>query len=183
MSGRQESMLQFKICLVGSFAVGKTSTVARFTRGIFSNRYMATLGVKIDRKTLQVNGLDVRMILWDMAGEDEFAKVNATYLRGAGGYVLAVDGTRRITLDQALMLERRVRMEAGPVPFVVMVNKADLSEHWEVTEADLRRLAAQGWQVVRTSARTGEGVEEMFQMLAGMILERRAAGGGAVKTA
>ncbi len=165
-------MLRFKICVIGAYAVGKTSLVARFTQGIFSEEYLTTLGVKIDRKVLTVDGLEMRVVVWDMAGEDEFAKVNLSYLQGANGYFLVVDGTRDGTLNVARLLERRVREAVGPLPFVVLANKCDLEEQWELRRGDLRALSSDGWVVMKTSAKTGEGVDEAFTALARQILGR-----------
>ena len=78
-------MIQKKICMLGSFAVGKTSLVARFVRSIYSEKYHTTVGVKIDKKQVQFDGKSMNLILWDLYGEDEFQKVHMSYLRGASG--------------------------------------------------------------------------------------------------
>ena len=65
-------MIQKKICMVGVLAVGKTSLVARFVESIFSKKYHTTVGVKISKKALQVSDQEWHLILWDLAGEDEF---------------------------------------------------------------------------------------------------------------
>lgn len=166
------ALLQMKVCLLGSYAVGKTSLVARYVHGAFSDRYLATLGVKIDRKIVRVDDREVKLMLWDMAGEDEFAKVSLSYLRGAAGYLLALDGTRRATLSQTMVLQRKVQQAVGSLPFVVLLNKADLEPEWELTEADYKELAAQHWPICKTSARTGAGVEEAFQLLVRQLLAR-----------
>lgn len=166
-------MTQLKICVLGAFAVGKTSLVGRFTRGIFSDRYLATLGVKIDRKVVTCDGQQVKLILWDMAGEDEFAKVSMTYLRGAHGYLLVTDGTRRATLDQAIILERRVRDTVGAIPFVVLLNKHDLESYWEIGNAELAALTRRQWVVQRTSAKSGDGVDLAFEVLTRLVLQQR----------
>ncbi len=80
--------------------VGKTSRVTRFARGIFSDKNLATLGVKIDRKRVGYHGREIQLTPWGMAGEDEFAKANASNPRGAGGYLLVIGGTRRLTLER-----------------------------------------------------------------------------------
>lgn len=171
-------MIQLKICLLGSFAVGKTSLVARFSRGLFSDKYLATLGVKIDRKRMEVDGTRVTLILWDMAGEDEFAKVQMSYLRGAAGYLLVFDGTRKLTFDQALMLEERARSTVGQLPFVVLANKSDLEDQWEVSAGDIKSLTARKWLVQKTSAKTGEDVDGAFEKLVRDILSRRGGSAG-----
>ena len=81
-------MIQKKVCLLGGFAVGKTSLVSRFVTSIFSEKYLTTVGVKVDKKLVSVNGQDVTLMLWDIYGEDEFQTVQPSYLRGASGYLV-----------------------------------------------------------------------------------------------
>ncbi|MGH9835660.1 MAG: Rab family GTPase, partial [Blastocatellia bacterium] len=100
-------MIQKKICLLGAFAVGKTSLVARFVKSIYSDQYITTVGVKVDKKTVKVDDREINLIVWDLAGEDEFQKVQMSYLSGASGYLLIADGTRLNTLETARMLRER----------------------------------------------------------------------------
>jgi len=164
-------LIQKKICMVGAFGVGKTSLVARFVRSIFSDKYLTTLGVKIDKKAMNVGGQDLTLVLWDLAGEDALTQVKSTQLRGSSGYILVADGCRASTLDAAIDLQSRAEAELGKVPFTCVVNKADLRESWEVGEAALDLLATLGWPVLLTSAKSGEKVEELFQGLAERLLQ------------
>jgi len=163
-------MLQKKICMLGSFAVGKTSLVRRFVESIYSDVYQTTVGVKVDKKNVQVNGTDLTLVLWDIYGEDDYQKMHWTYLRGASGYLLVADGTRKATIDKAFSLEQRVREEVGAIPFVFVINKCDLSQDWEVDSALQAQLTEKNWNLLRSSAKTGEGVEEAFALLARKIL-------------
>src|SRR5512136_1223995 len=101
-------MIQKKICMVGPASVGKTSLVARYVHSLFSEKYLSTVGVKIDKKALQVDGTDVTLLVWDLAGDDDFQRLNLTYLRGAAAYLLVADGSRRVTLDRAVEIQGRV---------------------------------------------------------------------------
>jgi len=163
-------MLQKKICMLGSFAVGKTSLVRRFVASIYSDVYQTTVGVKVDKKNVQVNGTDLTLVLWDIYGEDDYQKMHWTYLRGASGYLLVADGTRKATIDKAFSLEQRVREEVGVIPFVFVINKCDLSQDWEVDSALQAQLTEKNWNLLRSSAKTGEGVEEAFALLTRKIL-------------
>jgi small GTP-binding protein len=164
-------MLQKKICMLGSFAVGKTSLVRRFVESIYSDVYQTTVGVKIDKKNVQVEDMEVSLVLWDIYGEDDYQKMRWTYLRGASGYLLVADGTRKATLEKAVSLEQKVREEVGVIPFVLVINKSDLIRDWELDPALESQLAAQSWSIRRSSAKTGEGVEESFALLARKMLE------------
>jgi small GTP-binding protein len=164
-------MLQKKICMVGAFATGKTSLIARFVYSIFSETYQTTVGVKIDKKTVNFKGQELNLILWDLYGEDEFQKIRMSYLRGSSGYLLVMDGTRRHTLEKAFNLQTRVEETIGQVPFILVINKSDLSDEWEIETNEIEQLVQKGWNVIQTSAKTGRGVEEVFQVIAQKILE------------
>ena len=163
-------MIYKKVCLLGASAVGKTSLVRRFVESIFSEAYLTTVGVKIDKKTVQLGDRPLTLILWDVAGEDEAASVRMSYLRGAAGYVLVADGTRPSTLDVALSLRRRVEAECGALPFELLLNKSDLADQWGVGTTAIEALRQDGWPVRPSSALTGEGVEEAFRDLAASVL-------------
>lgn len=87
-------MIQKKVCMLGAFAVGKTSLVERYVKSIFSEKYQTTVGVKIDKREVLVGATTVKLVLWDLHGEDRFQAVQASYLRGASGVLLVVDPTR-----------------------------------------------------------------------------------------
>ena len=91
--------LKKKICLIGAFAVGKTSLVRQYVYSLFSEKYLSTVGVKIDKKLLVMDGRELELIIWDLHGEDDFQSVRMSYLRGASGCIYVVDGTRRVTLE------------------------------------------------------------------------------------
>ena len=158
-------MLEKKICMLGTLAVGKTSLFRRFIEGIYSEGYQTTIGVKVDKKAVREAGQEVKLVLWDIFGDDKFQKVQASYWRGMSGYLLVVDGTRRNTLDEALALNQRVLDTGLKVPAVLIVNKADLADQWEIGDDRLAQLAQSGWEVMRTSAKTGENVDAAFSRL------------------
>lgn len=164
-------MIQKKICMVGAFATGKTSLVARFVKSIYSDIYHTTVGVKIDKTSVKIGDQELNLILWDLHGEDEFQKVRMSYLRGSSGYFLVVDGTRRYTLDKAFFLQQRVEETIGTVPFILILNKSDLSNEWEIDDAAMNQLSQKSWIVIKGSAKTGLGVEEAFTTLAEKMLE------------
>jgi small GTP-binding protein len=159
-------MIKKKICMLGSFAVGKTSLVQRFVKSIFSEKYLTTVGVKIDNKTVSVSGQEVMLVLWDIYGEDEFQKLKMSYLRGASGYLLVVDGTRKATLDKALEIKEKTDSVLGDVPFIILLNKSDLVDEWELDDSVVEELSDKGWLVIRSSAKTEMGVEKAFLTLA-----------------
>lgn len=157
-------MIQKKICMVGLFGTGKTSLVQRFVHSRFSERYLTTVGVKIDRKEVEVDGAGITIVLWDLAGRDGHEDITASYLRGAHGILYVADGTRRETCDQLPELRALARDAAGDVPGLLALNKTDLADRWALARRDEEALA-RDWDLVRTSAKTGDGVEEAFRRL------------------
>ena len=168
---RNIDMLQKKVCMVGAFATGKTSLVARFVQGFYTDKYQTTIGVKIDKKQVRCGDHVLTLMLWDIHGEDEFQSVRMSYLRGAAAYLLVVDGTRRDSLSVALRLRHKVSQEIGDIPFVMAINKFDLRSQWEISEADVEALQADGLSVIYTSAKADECVEACFLRVANKIME------------
>jgi small GTP-binding protein len=167
---RKTPEIKKKFCTLGAYAVGKTSLMARFVKSIFSDRYLTTIGVKIDKKEVQVDGQMVTLMLWDLAGEDEYLQARTSYLRAASGYLLVVDRTRPDTLTKAFELKERVDVEVGKIPFILVFNKSDLTDDMKITAEEIEKLRQDGWDVLETSAKTGQGVEEAFLRLTRKVL-------------
>ena len=168
-------MIQKKICMVGVFATGKTSLVQRFVYSIFSDRYLSTVGVKIDRKEIQLGDQNIILMLWDLEGRDGTRDVNSSYVRGAHGVIYVVDGTRRDTLDGMFEIHRKVKSSLGEIPSVVAANKTDLANEWQLKTSDEKAVREGGLHQIRTSAKTGEGVEETFRWVAEATLKKAGA--------
>ena len=152
--------------MLGSFSVGKSSLMRRFVSTIFDDKYMTTIGVKIEKKVVQAGGQDVSLVIWDIHGDDMYQRVPMNYLRGMMGYLLVIDGTRRQTLIDALSLAETVTKEIGRVPALLVLNKSDLMDQWEIDDGQQAKLVKDGWMVLKTSAKTGEGVEKAYMQLA-----------------
>jgi small GTP-binding protein len=162
-----------KVCMLGGAGTGKTSLVRRFVEGLFSERYLSTIGVKIDRKTLIAGSHTVNLALWDIEGDTDSRETRLRYLRGAAGVILVVDGTDPGSLALARGLHGRVADRRPDLPFVLALNKADLTDQWRIADPDLEPLRLLLGEPVRTSALTGEGVESMFRALAPRLVPTR----------
>jgi small GTP-binding protein len=159
-----------KISLLGDFAVGKTSTVARSVRNTFSEAYLTSVGVKVDSRTLSdVEGRELRLVLWDIAGANSLDQMRANYIGGSHGLLLVADGTRADTVDTALALrDQATRLLGRELPALLILNKCDLAGEWEVPAQRISELAER-LPVFSASARTGQGVEEAFAALASAV--------------
>ena len=162
--------LASKICIVGDFGVGKTSTVERFVNSQFSDKYLTTVGVKVDTKEIVHSDFDHKLIIWDIAGANNFGELEFSYLKGAAGYLLVADGTRPNTVKSALGLNEQIVERYGDLPKAVLVNKSDLKVEWEVGKDDLDLLRREHGEVFVTSAKTGDAVERAFSVLASQIV-------------
>lgn len=151
--------------MLGATAVGKTSLVRRFVESMFSERYQATIGVKIDRRLVDLDGQQVSLLLWDLQGEDELHRVRLSYLRGASGLIYVADGTRPESLDTAREIQRAAAETVGDVPSLLLVNKADLASGWAVDDALIASRGPTGMPHLPTSAREGTNVEAAFEQL------------------
>ena len=165
-------MLSKKVCMLGSSSVGKTSLVRRFVESIYNEQYLTTIGIKVDKKIVRAAGQDVTLVLWDIHGDDAFQKVQISYLRGMSGYLLVADGTRRHTLDEALALAARTAETVGKIPAILALNKCDLAAQWEIDADREAKLATDGWTIFRTSAKTGESVEQAYLKLTELMLKK-----------
>lgn len=152
-------MISKKVILTGSFGVGKTSLFNQFIFNQFSDKYLTTIGVKVNKKVINIGGEDLSLLLWDIAGEVSQDKVPTSYFLGASGIIYVIDLTRPSTFvniksDLALMKELLPNAEIR-----IVGNKKDL-----VSEADFEQVLA-GISVKPdfvTSAKTGENVEMLF---------------------
>ncbi len=156
-------MISKKVCMLGSFSVGKTSLVDKFVHSIFSDRYLSTVGVKISKKIVQLDDNDLTFILWDMEGQDLYTSINMSFLRGVMGYFIVMDGLRAETYQIGLEIYASSQKITGKnVPCYFLINKADLQDRWEITQNMIENLRAQGMKVFLTSAKIGLGVEDAF---------------------
>nr|NJM04040.1 GTP-binding protein [Desulfobacula sp.] len=158
--------------MLGAFAVGKTSLVQQYVHSIFSDKYHTTVGVKIEKKQVRANDTDVDLIIWDLHGEDAFQHVRLSYLKGSSGCIYVADGTREQTLLTALNLKEIAENTLGKIPCIVVINKSDLRDQWEIDPSILGDLKKQEILVFHTSAKTGEEVQQVFQLLTRKIMEK-----------
>lgn len=168
------SSIQKKVCLLGDFAVGKTSLIRRFIEGVFEDKYLSTIGTKVSRKSLTIDDIALTLLIWDLAGGEKFSRVMHSYYRGASGAILVCDVTRVETMTIVEQYASDFCCINPGVPFIIVGNKVDLVEQRTVPDAQLDEIAAQlnaPW--FASSAKTGVNVETVFQTLGRRVLECR----------
>jgi len=167
----QPKLIKKKICLLGAFSVGKTSLVRKFVHSIFDDQYHSTIGVTIDKKVVRVRDQDVAMVIWDVAGEEEFFQIPDSYVDGAHGFLFVADGTRQDTLETMKSIRERFQNAAGQLPEVILLNKKDLEDQWSLDPATEEGYAKKDVLCLRTSAADGRNVEKAFVSLAEQLLD------------
>lgn len=171
------ALLSKKICIIGESGVGKNSLIRRFVERKFSNEYLATLGVTISRKTVELpdaksqNKLNLQLMLWDVTGEAKFQALAAQYLRGSSGAVVVADASRQDTIER-LPAHIQLFLSVNPKSVIfVALNKCDLILPTKLENLIPRQALNQVSGLYPTSAKTGRYVDEIFQHLAYKILE------------
>ncbi len=170
--------LMSKVVLVGDRSVGKTSLIRRFVVDQFDDRYMLTLGAKVEKKVMEVfvperdTRVALDMNIWDIMGQTTFRDLaKEAYFQGARGIFLVVDLTRRETLEGVGGWIRAVEEVTGPIPMVLAANKKDLAGQAAYTPAQVAEVARlHGCTSFLTSAKSGENVEATFTNLANLVV-------------
>jgi small GTP-binding protein len=170
-------LIKKKICLLGSFAVGKTSLIERFVNNRFDEKYLTTIGVMISQKTLtpfqnpeDSQFIQYNFLIWDIAGMDEFDTVVKNYYRGAAGALAVADLTRQETVSQLEVICNRFRLVSPAAQLLIIGNKLDILQESDKNITGLKIMASNfSTEFLLTSAKTGEGVEDAFMQLAQTI--------------
>ncbi len=160
-------MISRKVILTGSFGVGKTSLFNRFVYDQFDEKYLTTIGVKVNKKQIEVNGEEMSILLWDIAGEVSQDKVPVSYFLGATGIFYVFDLTRPSTHKNIVTDLSYLKSIVPDAVIKIVANKKDL-----LSEEQLANIKAQlpiQWDAT-TSAKTGENVEELLANLAESII-------------
>jgi len=160
-------MLSRKVILTGSFGVGKTSLFSRFIHDSFSDRYITTIGVKVDKKSVEVNEEQISILLWDIAGEVTQDKVPRSYFLGASAIIYVFDLTRPSTYKNMDLDITYLKTMLPDAVIKIVGNKKDLLTEEKLLEIQTDLAAS---TTMLTSAKTGENVENLFQTIASSFL-------------
>jgi small GTP-binding protein len=160
-------MISKKVILTGSFGVGKTSLFNRFIYQQFDDKYITTIGVKINKKEIKIGEEDVSLILWDIAGEVSQEKVPMSYFLGTSGIVYVMDLSRPMTFRNMKADIEFLKAQLPDCTLMVVGNKRDLVTEAQMTE--IEAVLSEKLDFV-TSAKTGENVEALFVELGKRLL-------------
>lgn len=165
--------IAIKVVVVGNGAVGKSSMIQRYCKGVFTQEYKKTIGVDFLERQIDYDGEDVRLMLWDTAGQEEFDAITKAYYRGAQACVLVFSTTDRDSFKAIETWKRKVENECGKIPMVIVQNKIDLIEQAAMTKEETELLARRlKLNFYRTSVKEDFNVSEVFRHLVGKYLDQ-----------
>eukprot|EP00930_Biecheleria_cincta_P036204 TRINITY_DN24839_c0_g1_i1.p1 TRINITY_DN24839_c0_g1~~TRINITY_DN24839_c0_g1_i1.p1 ORF type:complete len:209 (+),score=50.32 TRINITY_DN24839_c0_g1_i1:110-736(+) len=153
-----------KVIVVGDGAVGKTSMITRFAKGIYTDEYKKTIGVDFLERTAKVDavGEDLTYLLWDTAGQDEYSSVTKMYYQGAGACVIVFASDRRESFESINKWHEAAKKECGEITYVLVQNKCDLNA--AVQPEEVQELAKKlDLKLFQTSVKDDVGVNDVFQ--------------------
>ena len=171
--GDQDGGLSRKIVVVGNSGVGKTALVLRYVQNTFNSEYPATIGGAYLAKKVTVDDVPLNLQIWDTAGQERFRSMVRIYYRGASAAILVFDSTDKTSFEKLNEWVAELRSVLGDnVVLAVACNKVDLANR-EVRLDQAQQFAQSiGAAVFETSAKTNAGVEELFQTIAGKLLQQ-----------
>ncbi|XP_026190102.1 ras-related protein Rab-2A [Cyclospora cayetanensis] len=167
----------FKYIIIGDTGVGKSCLLLQFTDKRFRTDHDLTIGVEFGARLINIDGRQIKLQIWDTAGQESFRSITRSYYRGAAGALLVYDISRRDTFIHLSRWLEEVRQNSNPHMTIILVgNKADL-ERREVTFQEGQDFARQNNLIfLETSAKTSQNVEEAFILTARKIYENIQAG-------
>ncbi|XP_002732916.1 ras-related protein Rab-23-like [Saccoglossus kowalevskii] len=169
----EEIEVAIKVVVVGNGAVGKSSMIQRYCKGIFTKDYKKTIGVDFLERQIEISGEEVRLMLWDTAGQEEFDAITKSYYRGAQACVLAFSTVDRASFDAVESWKKKVEDEVGNIPMVLVQNKIDLVDNALIDHEEADALAKKlKLRFYRTSVKEDLNVNDVFRYLSDRYLAR-----------
>lgn len=164
----------FKTVLIGEGGVGKTSITVRYTENRFDEDMKITIGVNLATKKVQVDGSDATLMLWDLGGQPRFRDVVSEYYKGSKIALAVYDASRFFTLERLKEWIVKLKENAPECDLIFVGNKIDEREEGSGVSLEEARVFASEFNApcVEVSAKTGEGVSEMFAVVTRGLLDK-----------
>ncbi|CAD8043459.1 unnamed protein product [Paramecium primaurelia] len=168
----------FKFIIVGDTNVGKSCLLLQFTDSRFRNEHDATIGVEFGSRNLKINEKQIKLQIWDTAGQESFKSITRSYYRGSIGGILVFDVTNRQSFEDVQKWYNEIQGYAcDKIEMVIVGNKIDLEERREVKTEEAKKFAQKfGFDYFETSAKTGENVDAVFESMANKVLAKIGSG-------
>jgi small GTP-binding protein len=161
----------FKITIIGDGAVGKTTLIKKYTQGEFQEDYISTIGAQFSIYEQKINGDDIKLFLWDLAGQDEFQVFRSSFYKESKAAIIvySLEQNHRGTesLKNVMKWYEEMKQYCEDIPIVIFANKTDLVEDTKIDDNSFEELSTKEnyLGVYRTSAKTGNGVSNAFKAI------------------
>jgi len=161
----------FKISIIGDGGVGKTSLIKKFTKGTFERDYIQTIGAQFSKYEVEIDGDLVNLIFWDIAGQDDFNFLHPLFYRESKGCIIVFsledNDLGEESFNHIENWHNELKKYCSDIPVVIFANKVDLIEEDNLIETNIQEVIRKrnflGYSL--TSAKTGQGVHEAFNIL------------------
>ena len=170
--GDRTKDINLKILILGDSSVGKTTLLLKYVDGYFPTIYVATIGVELKVKKINVNGIDLNLQIWDTAGQERFRGVTRNFMKGADGIIYAYDITKKSSFDS--LKNWIIQSEESTVGFkkIIIGNKTDLESERVVSKEAFQKFCQnKNIQGMEVSAKNGNNVDKCFELIAKLIIE------------
>ena len=166
----------FKICVIGDGAVGKTSLIKKFTQGSFNKDYIKTVGAQFSRYEIKVgenNKIRAQLFFWDIAGQQEFTFMRPSFYKGAKATIIVYDLTREDTMRNVTKWIDNISTYCGKLPTVCFGNKSDLIDEDNFDGKEIKKIAKDcGFlEFHLTSAKTGKHIQDSFNSIINILVK------------
>jgi len=155
----------YKVLLLGDSTVGKTCILLKYTDKIFQETHMMTIGLDYRLKTMTLqSGKEVKLQIWDTAGQDRFRSITKNYYKGSHGIILIYDVTSLKTFENVKSWVSQIHEEISDKVVIYLVgNKIDMDDERKVQTEEGQKLAEElGVPFVETSAKSGVNIDNIF---------------------
>jgi len=174
---KKKKLFEAKIITLGDGQVGKSSLILRYVDNSFSTNYLSTIGVDSKYKKIKLNGEEIKVKIFDTAGQERFRSITSDYIRKANGMLLVYDITHKPSFENVENWINNLKEETGQkmIPSVLIGNKKDLTEERVIKEDQGKELAKKlemEEHFYETSCSTGENVQKAFSDLIEQIYNK-----------
>jgi small GTP-binding protein len=163
----------FKILIIGEVSVGKTCLLLRYADDSFTQNHLTTLGIDFKTKIITINNSLIKLQIWDTAGQEKFRTITKSYYKDANGIILTYDISNSDSLKNIQNWMKLIEQNAEDGVCKILVgNKCDLENRAIKTEEGEKIAQDFGMKFFETSAKSDINVDEAFNYLVTIILEK-----------
>ena len=163
---------KIKIMILGETLVGKTAIITRYTKKVFAENYLTTVGIDFQNKQLNINGKKINVEIWDTAGQERFRNIAKTYFQSSDGFLLVYDITSKDSFNKLNDWYDQIKLNAPEnSKCIIAGNKSDLEEKRQVKKEEGEQFASDhNLKFYETSAKDDKNINIVFELLSNEIV-------------